>query len=99
MSRNDADLLTDNLRALRDDLTYRNNESVGDLARRLRHGLQKVGALLSTAHKARSIIVPRQHELSSFELPGTMLPGGCVSDNVHYHVANLLEEEKNNLAV
>jgi hypothetical protein len=99
MSRNDADLLTDNLRALRDDLTCRNNESVGDLARRLRCGLQKVGALLSTANKARSIIVPRQHELSSFELPGTMLPGGCVSDNVHHHVANLLEEEKNNLTV
>jgi hypothetical protein len=99
MSRNDADLLTTNLTALRDDLTYRNDESVNDLARRLRYGLEKVGALLSTAHKARSIIVPRQHELSSFELPGTMLPGGCVSDNVHYHVANLLEEEKNNLTV
>jgi len=99
MSRNDADLLTTNLTALRDDLTYRNDESVNDLARRLRCGLEKVGALLSTAHEARSIIVPRQHELSSFELPGTMLPGGCVSDNVHFHVASLLEEEKNNLTV
>jgi hypothetical protein len=99
MSQNDADLLTDNLRALRDDLRYSNNESVGDLARRLRHGLQKVGALLSTANKARSIIVPKQHVLSTFELPGTMLPGGCVSDNVHHHVAGLLEEEKNNLTV
>ena len=99
MSRNGADLLTTNLSSLRDDLTYRNDESVNDLARRLRYGLQKVGALLSTAHKARSIIVPRQHELSSFELPGTMLPGGCVSDNVHFHVASLLEEEKNNLTV
>jgi hypothetical protein len=99
MSQNDADLLTDNLRALRDDLRYNNNESVGDLARRLRYGLQKVGALLSTANKARSIIVPKQHVLSMFELPGTMLPGGCVSDNVHRHVAELLEEEKNNLTV
>jgi hypothetical protein len=99
MSRNGADLLTTNLSSLRDDLTYRNDESADDLARRLRYGLQKVGALLSTAHKARSVIVPRQHELSSFELPGTMLPGGCVSDNVHFHVASLLEEEKNNLTV
>ena len=61
MAQNDADLLTDNLRALRDGLTYNNDESVRDLARRLRYGLQKVGALLSTAHKARSIIVPKQH--------------------------------------
>ena len=99
MSQNDADLLTDNLQALRGDLKYNNNESVGDLARRLQHGLQKVGALLSTAHKARSIIVPKQHVLSQFELPGTMLPGGSVSDNVHRHVAELLEEEKNNLTV
>ena len=99
MSRNGADLLTTNLSSLRDDLTYRNDESADDLARRLRYGLQKVGALLSTAHKARSVIVPRQHELSSFELTGTMLPGGCVSDSVHFHVASLLEEEKNNLTV
>jgi hypothetical protein len=99
MSQNDADLLTDNLRALRDDLKYSNNESVGDLARRLRYGLQKVGALLSTANKARSIIVPKQHVLSKFELQGTMLPGGCISDNVHRHVAELLEEEKDNLTV
>jgi len=28
-----------------------------------------------------------------------MLPGGCVSDSVHFHVAGLLEEEKNNLTV
>jgi hypothetical protein len=99
MAQNDADLLTDNLRALRDDLTYNNDESVRDLARRLRYGLQKVGALLSTAHKARSIIVPKQHVLSTFELPGTMLPGNSISDNVHRHVAELLEEEKNNLTV
>jgi hypothetical protein len=99
MSRNGADLLTTNLSSLRDDLMYRNDESAEDLERRLRHGLEKVGALLSTAHKARSVIVPRQHELSSFELTGTMLPGGCVSDSVHFHVASLLEEEKNNLTV
>jgi hypothetical protein len=99
MSRNGADLLTTNLSSLRDDLTYRNDESADDLARRLRCGLQKVGTLLSTAHRARSVIVPRQHELSSFELTGTMLPGGCVSDSVHFHVASLLEEEKNNLTV
>jgi hypothetical protein len=99
MSRNGADLLTTNLSSLRDELTYRNDESADDLARRLQRGLQKVGTLLSTAHRARSVIVPRQHELSSFELTGTMLPGGCVSDSVHFHVASLLEEEKNNLTV
>ena len=44
MAQNDADLLTDNLQALREDLTYSNDESAVDLARRLRHGLQKVGA-------------------------------------------------------
>ena len=99
MAQNDADLLTDNLRALRDDLSYNNDESVRDLARRLRCGLQKVGALLSTAHKARSIIVPKQHVLSTFELPGTMLPGNSISDAVHHHVAEMLEEEKNNLTV
>ena len=99
MAQNDADLLTDNLRALRDDLTYNNDESVRDLARRLRYGLQKVGALLSTAHKARSIIVPKQHVLSTFELPGTMLPGNSISDAVNSHVAEILEEEKRNLTV
>ena len=57
MAQNDADLLTDNLQALREDLTYSNDESGADLARRLRHGLQKVGALLSTAHKARTLVI------------------------------------------
>ena len=99
MAQNDADLLTDNLRPLRDDLSYNNDESVRDLARRLRYGLQKVGALLSTAHKARSIIVPKQHALSTFELPGSMLPGNSISDAVNSHVATMLEEEKNNLTV
>ena len=64
MAKNDADLLTDNLQALRDDLAYSNGESAVDLARRLRCGLQKVGALLSSAHKARSVIVPKQLSLS-----------------------------------
>ena len=99
MAQNDADLLTDNLQALREDLTYSNDESGADLARRLRHGLQKVGALLSSAHKARSVIVPKQHVLSTFELPGTMLPGNSISDAVNNHVATILEEEKSQLTV
>ena len=69
MAQNDADLLTDNLQSLREDLTYSNDESATDLARRLRYGLQKVGALLSSAHQARSVIVPKGHVLSTFELP------------------------------
>ena len=85
MAKNDADLLTDNLQALRGDLAYSNDESAVDLARRLRYGLQKVGALLSSAHKARSVIVPKQHVLSTFELPGTMLPGNSISDAVNNH--------------
>ena len=98
MAQNDADLLTDNLQALRDDLAYSNDESAVDLARRLRHGLQKVGALLDSAHQARSII-PEGHVLSTFELPGTMLPGNSISDAVNSHVAEMLEEKKRNLTV
>jgi hypothetical protein len=101
MAQNDADLLTDNLQALRDDLAYPNGESAVDLARKLRYGLQKikVGALLSSAHQARSIIIPKGHVLSTFELPGTMLPGNSISDAVNSHVAEILEEEKRNLTV
>ena len=80
MAQNDADLLTDNLQSLREDLTYSNGESAAGLARRLRCGLQKVGALLSSAHQARSVIIPKGHVLSTFELPGTMLPGNSISD-------------------
>ena len=99
MAQNDADLLTDNLQSLREDLTYSNDDSATDLARRLRHGLQKVGALLSSAHQARSVIVPKEHVLSTFELPGTMLPGNSISDAVDGHVAQMLAEEKRNLTV
>jgi hypothetical protein len=99
MAQNDADLLTDNLQSLREDLTYSNGESAADLARRLRCGLQKVGALLSSAHQARSVIVPKGHVLSTFELPGTMLPGNSISDAVNSHVADTLEEEKRSLTV
>ena len=99
MAQNDADLLTDNLQSLREDLTHSNGESAAGLARRLRHGLQKVGALLSSAHQARSVIVPKGHVLSTFELPGTMLPGNSISDAVNSHVAQILAEEKRSLTV
>ena len=99
MAKNDADLLTDNLQALRGDLAYSNDESAVDLARRLRYGLQKVGALLDSAHQARSIIIPKGHVLPNFELPGTMLPGNSISDAVDGHVAQTLAEEKRNLTV
>jgi hypothetical protein len=99
MAQNDADLLTDNLQSLREDLTYSNDDSATGLARRLRCGLQKVGALLSSAHQARSVIVPKGHVLSTFELPGTMLPGNSISDAVNSHVADILGGEKRSLTV
>ena len=82
MAQNDADLLTDNLQSLREDLTYSNDETATGLARGLRYGLERVGALLSSAHQARSVIVPKEHVLSTFLLPGTMLPGNSISDAV-----------------
>ena len=99
MSWHKADLLTDKLQSLREDLTFSNDDSATDLAKRLRHGLQKVGALLSSAHQARSVIVPKEHVLSIFELPGTMLPGNSISDAVNSHVAQTLAEEKRSLTV
>ena len=99
MAQNDADLLTDNLQPLREDLTFSNDDSATDLARRLRYGLERVGAWLSSAHQARSVIVPKGHVLSTFELPGTMLPGNSISDAVPSHVADTLEEEKRSLTV
>ena len=51
MAQNDADLLTDNLQALREDLTCSNDESGADLARRLRHGL--LWHLVSNSEKLR----------------------------------------------
>ena len=79
MAQNDADLLTDNLQSLREDLTYSNDETATGLVRRLRHGLERVGALLNSAHQARSVIAPKEHVLSTFELPGTMLPGNSIN--------------------
>ena len=55
MAQNDADLLTDNLQPLRGGLTCSNDDSATDLARGLRHGLQKVGALLSSALGGRDL--------------------------------------------
>jgi hypothetical protein len=99
MAQNEADLLTDNLQSLREDLTYSNDETATDLVRRLRYGLERVGALLSSAHQARSVIVPKEHVLSTFLLPGTMLPGNSISDAVDSHVAHVLAEEKRDLVV
>ena len=50
MAQNDMDLLTDNLQSLCEDLTFPDDETVEGLTRRLRHGLGRVGALLSSAH-------------------------------------------------
>ena len=87
MAQNDADLLTSDLQSLREDLTFSNDDSATGLASRLRCGLQRVDALLSSAHQARSVIVPKEHVLSTFELPGTMLPGNSIGDAVDSHVA------------
>jgi hypothetical protein len=99
MAQNEADLLTDNLQSLREDLTYSNDETATDLVSRLRYGLERVGALLSSAHQARSVIVPKEHVLSTFLLPGTMLPGNSISDAVDSHVAQMLAEEKRDLTI
>jgi hypothetical protein len=99
MAQNEADLLTDNLQPLREDLTCCNDETATDLVRRLRCGLERVGALLSSAHQARPVIAPKGHVLSTFLLPGTMLPGNSISDAVDGHVAQMLAEEKRNLTV
>ena len=99
MAQNDMDLLTDNLQSLREGLTFSNDETTADLVRRLRYGLDRVGALLSSAHQARSVIVPKEHVLSTFLLPGTMLPGNSISDAVDSHVAQMLAEEKRDLTI
>ena len=101
MAQNDMGLLTDNLHSLREGLTFFDDrdEPAEGLTRRLRHGLGRVGALLSSAHQARSVIVPKEHVLSTFLLPGTMLPGNSISDAVDGHVAQMLAGEKRNLII
>ena len=43
------------------------------------------------------MIVPKEHVLSTFLLPGTMLPGNSISDAVDSHVAQVLAGEKRDL--
>ena len=45
------------------------------------------------------MIAPKGHVLSTFLLPGTVLPGNSISDAVNGHVAHTLAEEKRKLTV
>ena len=58
-----------------------------------------VEALVSPAHQARLVVAPRGHVLSTFTLPGTMLPGNSISDACDSHVARVLAMEKAKLVV
>ena len=49
MAQNDMDLLTDNLNSLREGLLSAEDETVVELTRRSRHGLDRVNALVSSA--------------------------------------------------
>ena len=66
---------------------------VAQLVERLRSGVEAADALVSPAHQACWVIVPRGHVLSTFELVGTMPPGGSVSDAVDRHVATVIRED------
>ena len=69
------------------------------LKMRLQRGLRSVDALAATAHQGRSVVVPREHVLSTFKLLGTMIPGCSMSDAVDTHVAAVLKEDKAKMTV